>query len=58
MNVLEGLEVAIELIDNTADDARMDGNVPGYKYYKEAYEAVKSIYLQIRSKEIEWNVRN
>lgn len=53
MNVLEGLEVAIELIDNTADDARMDGNVPGYKYYKEAYEAVKSVYLQIKSKEIE-----
>ena len=50
MNVLKGLEVAIELIDNTADDARMDGNVPGYKYYQEACEAVKSVYLQIRSR--------
>lgn len=50
MNVLEGLEVAIELLDNSIYEAESGDDVEGHNYYQEACEAVKSVYLQIRSR--------
>ena len=47
MNVLEGLKVAIELLDNAIETSQHNDQK---EYFSEAFEAVKSVYLQIKSR--------
>lgn len=48
MTVLEGLDVAIDLLDYARGQINL--NEEEIKYYEEAYEAVESVYLQIKSR--------